>query len=94
MTAFVWLLLKTRASGNFPYIAGATAAALLFALGHLPMLFLLVATPSAVMITAIILGNFVPGLLFGILFWKKGLESAIMAHAIAHFLAWTVSTIA
>lgn len=94
MTAFVWLLLKTRASGNFPYIAGAAAAALLFALGHLPMLFLLVATPSAVMITAIILGNFVPGLLFGILFWKKGLESAIMAHAIAHFLAWTVSTIA
>lgn len=94
MTIFVWLFLKTRASGDFPYIAGATAAASLFALGHLPMLFLLVGTPSAVMIGAIILGNFVPGLLFGLLFWKRGLESAMMAHAIAHFLAWTVSVIA
>ena len=94
MTMFVWLLLKTKASGNLPYIAGAVAAALLFSAGHLPMLFLLVESPNAVMIAAIILGNFVPGFLFGILFWKRGLESAIMAHALAHFLAWTVSLIA
>jgi len=94
MTIFVWLLLKTRANGIFPYIAGATAAALLFAAGHLPMLFLLVETPKAVMIAAIIFGNFLPGFLFGLLFWKRGLESAIMAHAIAHFLAWTGSLIA
>lgn len=94
MTAFAWLAIKAGAKDAVAYVYGAVGAALLFALGHLPMLFLLVEAPSAVMIGAIVLGNFVPGLLFGILFWKRGLESAIMAHAIAHFLAWAVSLIA
>lgn len=91
MTAFVWLSAKAGAKGAATFICGAAGAALLFAAGHLPMLFLLVPDPSAVMVAAIVLGNFVPGLLFGLLFWKRGLESAIMAHALAHFIAWGVS---
>jgi hypothetical protein len=35
----------------------------------------------------IIVGNTVPGILFGFLYWRYGLESAILAHAISHAVA-------
>ena len=88
MTLFVWLLLKMRVSGAPAYVGGAIIAAFLFAAGHLPMLAILVGMPTAPMVAAVLAGNFVPGFLFGLLFWKRGLESAMMAHALAHLAAW------
>ena len=32
-------------------------------------------------------GNFIPGMLFGWLYWRRGLEAAIIAHALAHLLS-------
>jgi hypothetical protein len=63
------------------------AAALLFALGHLPMLFLVAPGASTEMVAAVIVGNAVPGILFGALFVRDGLEAAMIAHALAHLLA-------
>ena len=32
-------------------------------------------------------GNFIPGMLFGWLYWRRGLEAAMIAHALAHLLS-------
>jgi hypothetical protein len=68
------------------YLVATVLAALVFAAGHLPLLFVLTTSPSASLVAAVILGNTLPGFLFGLLFWRRGLEAAIMAHAIAHLL--------
>ncbi len=66
---------------------GASGAALLFALGHLPVLFMAYPNPSPGLLAAVLAGNAVPGLLFGWLFWRRGLEAAMIAHALAHLVA-------
>jgi hypothetical protein len=71
------------------YWAGILIAALMFALGHLPIAFAAVANPSAGLITYIMLGNLPGGIIFGWLYWKKGLESAMVAHILTHLLLMT-----
>lgn len=83
-----WRLSGPRARVPHAVMAGAVAAAaLLFALGHLPMLFLIAPAAPAGIVAAVIVGNAVPGLLFGMLFVREGLEAAMIAHALAHLLA-------
>lgn len=65
---------------------GNAAAALLFAAGHLPALFALV-DPPGWLIGAVIAGNASVGLIFGWLYIRKGLEAAMIAHALAHLFA-------
>lgn len=55
-----------------------------FAAGHLPLLFAVATDPQRSLIAAILLANFIPGLLFGWLFWRRGLEAAMLSHAFAH----------
>jgi membrane protease YdiL (CAAX protease family) len=62
-------------------------AAILFAAGHLPMLYLLMPDPPQMLVAMVLAGNSLPGLLFGWLFWRKGLEAAMIAHALAHLFA-------
>ena len=59
------------------------AAAILFAAGHLPVFALFGArlTPWAVIF--VLAGNSFAGMIFGWLFRKRGLESAMVAHAAA-----------
>ena len=88
MSFLVWA--AWRAAGRreqvpaWCYWAGIGLAALLFAAGHLPMLFLLISDPPSWLVAAVIAGNAVPGLLFGWLYWRRGLEAAMLAHALAH----------
>ena len=72
--------------------AGNLAAALLFALGHLPALYALV-DPPAWLLAAVMLGNTSVGLIFGWLFARRGLEAAMIAHAGAHLFAVPVLTL-
>lgn len=89
MSLLVWLasLASRRATpGGSVYWLGIGGAALLFAAGHLPLLYLMLPAPPPGLIAAVILGNALPGALFGWLFWQRGLEAAVLAHALAHTL--------
>jgi len=83
MTLLVWLfskLLKTNNTPtNFCVWLAIVISAILFGLGHLPTTALLTELTLLVVIRAIFL-NGVGGIIFGWLYWKKGLESAMIAH--------------
>ncbi|WP_421399719.1 type II CAAX prenyl endopeptidase Rce1 family protein [Agrobacterium fabrum] len=64
--------------------AAIVLAAALFAAGHLPLLFTIAAQPQPSLIITILLANFFPGLLFGWLFWHRGLEAAMLSHTFAN----------
>jgi len=53
--------------------------AILFGLGHLPITSALVSITPFVIFRAILL-NGIGGIVFGLLYWKKGLEAAIISH--------------
>jgi hypothetical protein len=85
MTLLVWIAAKIF-TGIKPsvYWAGIILAALLFALGHFPIVFQSIDNPSSIMLAYVLIGNSLGGLVFGWLYWKKGLESAFLAHVFAH----------
>ena len=92
MSFLVWgavRLARPRSSTAPPwcYWLGAVLAALLFAAGHLPTLHLLMPEPPSWLVASVFVANAVPGILFGWLYWKRGLEAAMMAHAFAHLFS-------
>lgn len=84
MSLFAWLgsfLHKTadgKPTGLIFWIANILAA-ILFGLGHLPIVSMLAPLTPLVIARTIVL-NGVVGILFGWLYWKRGLESAMIAH--------------
>lgn len=85
MTFLVWLFGKFRKSdqsilkSNFIMWSSIIISTALFGLGHLPITSSVTALTSLVVARAIVL-NGVGGMIFGWLYWKKGLESAMIAH--------------
>jgi membrane protease YdiL (CAAX protease family) len=89
MSFFTWCCYKvcqTNASkiNQYNYVFGILLSALLFGLGHLPVALMLTETPNIYFYLYIIIGNAIFGCIAGWLFWKRGLESAILAHMVAH----------
>lgn len=84
MSLLAWLLgLVWRQAPGRP-AAGAfwtanLGAAILFGLGHLPATAALVPLTSFVVLRAIVL-NGIGGVVFGHLYWRRGLEAAMLAH--------------
>ncbi len=66
------------------YWIGIMAAALIFALAHLPFLYSVAGNPPVWLVMAATAINGLAGAVFGWLFWRRGLEAAMMAHALAH----------
>jgi phosphoglycerol transferase MdoB-like AlkP superfamily enzyme len=92
MTFIVWLLSKIfKALNAKTYWGSILLAALLFALGHFPVVFQAVGSPSALLLSYIVLGNSIGGIIFGWLYWKRGLESAFIAHIFAHVIMVSLS---
>ena len=93
MTALVWLawrFLQHRRGvvhTGFAWLA-IVVSAFLFAAGHLPVASVLVGTLDASTVVFVIGANSAFGLLFGYLFWRYGLESAMIAHALAHVVSY------
>jgi membrane protease YdiL (CAAX protease family) len=87
MTLLVWLFLKIFKTNRPAIYWGAIVfSALLFALGHFPVAYQAVGAPSALLLTYIVVGNAIGGIVFGWLYWKAGLESAFIAHIFAHIV--------
>lgn len=87
MTLFVWVVSKiTKNLHAKVYWIGLCLAAVLFGLGHLPLAFTAVETPTLPLFFYILSGNILGGLVFGWLYWKKGLETAMIAHIVTHIV--------
>ena len=84
VSLFVWItfLIKKGQDGG-PAVFGIwlsiVLAAVIFGLGHLPATAQILPLTGVVVIRAIVL-NGIGGIVFGWLYWKKGLESAMIAH--------------
>jgi membrane protease YdiL (CAAX protease family) len=89
MSALIWLPWRFLQRRNGPprtayVVGGVVVAALLFGLGHLPAVVAMGAELNPTVVAHILVGNTLPGILFGVLYWRWGLEAAILAHALAH----------
>lgn len=85
MTFIVWLLavITKRQAGNIPtsfYIIGILGATLLFGLGHLPATLKVFGELTPILVVRGLFLNGLLGIFFGYLYYKKGLEYAIIAH--------------
>ncbi|HKR60932.1 MAG TPA: CPBP family intramembrane glutamic endopeptidase [Pyrinomonadaceae bacterium] len=94
MTLLVWgtwrLFQKGTGKPQTVFIISAIiASSVIFGLGHLPLIFALVPNASAALVLYVIAGNFIFGLIAGFLYWRKGLESAMLAHMLAHIVMLT-----
>ena len=88
-----WKLAQT--AGEPPRLAWVWTAilggALLFAAGHLPTAAHLTGKLTADVVAYVLIGNAAFGVLAGWLYWRFGLETAMLCHALAHVLAVSVN---
>lgn len=57
--------------------------ALLFAVGHLPMLYKMAVDPNTYDIVRVLLLNGFAGITFGLLYWRYGLIASMLSHFVA-----------
>ena len=92
MTLLAWLpwryLGARRASWMWLAIV---LSAVTFGLGHLPAAALLIGELTPLVTIWVVGVNALFGVLFGFLYWRYGLESAMLAHALAHVGAFVAS---
>jgi len=92
MTLIVWAAWRLLQKGkNVPtkgyFVAGILLSSLVFGAGHLPVGYMLL--PDAfglALVLFIIVANSAFGLIAGLLYWKRGLESAMIAHIFCHLV--------
>lgn len=94
LTLLVWaawrLLQKGRGRPQPLYFAGAIViSAIVFGIGHLPVVSALGVDLTLAIVAFVVLSNSLFGLIAGYLYWKKGLEAAIIAHMTAHVVIIT-----
>lgn len=81
MSLFVWSLAKAVRGPN-AYWAAIGASAVILGLGHLPAIAALVPLTPLIVARAILL-NGLPSVVFGWLYWRRGLEAAMLSHGAA-----------
>lgn len=96
MTLLVWapwrLFQRGQGKPRTIYFASAiVVSSVVFGLGHLPIAFAFSSEVTASLVFYIIAGNTAFGLIAGYLYWKKGLEAAIIAHMMAHVVLVTAT---
>ena len=93
MTALVWLawrlLQRRRGAPRAVYIwLAIVVSGLLFGAGHLPAAAALVGELTGDVVLFVVGVNTAFGLLFGYLFWRYGLEAAMIAHVTTHVVSY------
>lgn len=81
MTLLVWIVARLRKTAPPPWVywTAIVVAALLFGVGHLPAAKQVWGLDVIVVVRTISL-NAIAGIAFGWLYWKRGLEMAVLAH--------------
>ena len=93
MTALVWLawrLLQRRSDAPravYMWLA-IVVSALLFGAGHLPAAAVLIGELTGDVVLFVVGVNAAFGVLFGCLFWRYGLEAAMIAHVMTHVVSY------
>ncbi|MBL7088129.1 CPBP family glutamic-type intramembrane protease [Acidovorax sp.] len=95
MTLLLWLGWRVlqrgqRQPGKVLVVVAVLLSALLFAFGHLPAAQALAGVLTMPVVAFVLVGNTVFGLVAGWLYARHGLESAIIAHVLAHLLSFPV----
>jgi hypothetical protein len=94
MTFIVWIAFVISSSKSAGiYWFGIIVSASLFAIAHLPIAFQFMERMSVPLFFYIFLGNAIGGVVFGWLYWEKGLESAILAHVFAQLAIVSMAAI-
>ena len=89
MTFLAWVVWRLF-QGRFDrptkvcFVAAILLSALIFGLGHLPVAVILLGQATVAIVLFVIVANSAFGIVTGYLYWKYGLESAIIAHMIGH----------
>lgn len=96
MTLLVWIGWRIFSRGHgepstFCFVVAIALSAILFALGHLPLAFQLGTQVTSSVIVYVIIANSVFGLIAGYLYWRKGLEAAIISHMLVHIVMVTAT---
>lgn len=94
MTFLVWgawrLLQKGEGTPRPLYVVAAIlGSALLFGAGHLPVASMLNGGLTTPLVIYVITGNSIFGVAAGFLYWRRGLEAAMIAHMSAHLVLIT-----
>jgi hypothetical protein len=94
MSLFAWLghFLRRNADGtptSTVLWSANVIAAVLFGVGHLPLLSAMAPLTTIIIIRTIVLNGLL-GIAFGYLYWKRGLESAMLSHFSADLLLHVV----
>ncbi|HKV33347.1 MAG TPA: CPBP family intramembrane glutamic endopeptidase [Pyrinomonadaceae bacterium] len=96
MTLFVWAvwrLFQRRYDkpASACFVAGILLSAFIFGLGHLPVALTLLGQVTVALVVFVIVANSAFGIVTGYLYWKYGLESAIVAHMLGHVVLVTAT---
>ncbi len=91
MSFFTWVLFRvtqknTSVIGAHNYVLAILFSSLLFGVGHLPAASILSPVMTSTLLVYIVLGNSIFGVIAGYLYWKRGLEAAIISHMVAHLV--------
>jgi hypothetical protein len=89
MTFLVWLAWRLLQKGKGKpravwFVSAIIISSVVFALGHLPLVRALGVNFTAAIIVYIVGANSLVGFIAGYLYWKRGLEAAIIAHMFFH----------
>ena len=98
MTVLAWIGWRLFQKGqgrpsSITLILAILISSVVFGIGHLPLAVMLVGEPTAAIVFFVILANSAFGVVAGYLFWKYGLESAIIAHMLVHIVLVTANYI-
>ncbi len=99
MTFLVWLPYRTvqKREGDVRagyFVAAIAISAIVFAIAHLPVARVLSPTVTAPLVAYVITANALFGVVAGYLYWRRGLESAVIAHMLAHVVMLTAERLA
>jgi membrane protease YdiL (CAAX protease family) len=94
MTLLVWLawrlLQKGKGKPRAVWFASAIIiSSVVFGIGHLPIIAALAVNVTVGIVGYIVVANALFGFIAGCLYWKRGLEAAIIAHMVTHIFLIT-----